>query len=393
MDLDISNNINIDQSKDKEKDKIDSIYFNIIEPEKEIPLSSFQVDNLQEIKSVNNIKNIPTIQESSNVKTKIISNIKNQETTEIKESTLTINTDNFLYLWHTTTMLTSKELDFLSDRVKSDKLPDMFFGYNRFFIVFPLKFNMIFEVNPIQMVNQTNYNIIDSILVKEDNPNNELVNVCYYKPVEAKTQFYDTWKKIKIPEKTDMEQRISYSDWAYSSPYMGTFSNLANHEFYTENLKGNYKIFDSYFKDNIINKNNNFKREATKETIPFQKLGPENTVLKYWETHLYDDELNDNGLSQGTFRLRVMKDCWFGLLRSYLRIDNVLVRIVDTRIFYEFGKNYIIRNFSVKENSYIEIKSKGFNTNSDWALSNQQADLISSCLDVIINLNDKIIIE
>ena len=88
-----------------------------------------------------------------------------------------------------------------------------------------------------------------------------------------------------------------------------------------------------------------------------------------------------------------MIDCWFGILRSYLSIDNVLVRIVDTRIFYEFGKNYIIRNFSVKENTYNEIKSKGFNTNSDWALSNQQSDLISGVLDILININDKIIIE
>lgn len=384
MDIEESNKIN-------SKEKIDSIYFNIIEPEKEIPLSSFQIDNLQEVKSITS-KNIG-LETTINSKTKVISNIKNQEVKEMKENTLNINTNDFLYLWHTTTMLTSKELDFLSDRVKSDKLPDMFFGYNRFFIVFPIKYNLILEVNPIQMVNFTNYKILEDSLVKEDNPKSEKVNVCYYIPVEAKTQFYDVWKKIKIPEKTDLEQRISYSDWAYSSPYMGNFSKLTSHEFYKENLKGNYKIFDSYFKDLDNNKEYVLKREVTKENIPFDKLGPENTVLKYWETHLYDDELNDNGLSQGTFRLRVMKDCWFGLLRSYLRIDNVLVRIVDTRIFYEFGKNYIIRNFSVKENTYSEIKSKGFNTNSDWALSNQQADLISGVLDILININDKIIIE
>ena len=187
-----------ESSKNNSKEKIDSIYFNIIEPEKEIPLSSFQIDNLQEVKSITS-KNI-CLETTINSKTKVVSNIKNQEVKEMKESTLNINTNDFLYLWHTTTMLTSKELDFLSDRVKSDKLPDMFFGYNRFFIVFPIKYNLILEVNPIQMVNFTNYKILEDSLVKEDDPKSEKVNVCYYIPVEAKTQFYDVWKKIKIPD-------------------------------------------------------------------------------------------------------------------------------------------------------------------------------------------------
>lgn len=49
---------------------------------------------------------------------------------------------------------------------------------------------------------------------------------------------------------------------------------------------------------------------------------------------LFEDELGDNGLTTCEFRFRVMGDCFFGLLRSYLRVDDVLIRILDTRIYH-----------------------------------------------------------
>jgi type 2A phosphatase activator TIP41 len=48
------------------------------------------------------------------------------------------------------------------------------------------------------------------------------------------------------------------------------------------------------------------------------------------------------------FRFRVMNDCFFGLLRCYLRVDEVMIRIYDTRIYHTFGSNFIIRDFTVK---------------------------------------------
>jgi len=47
-----------------------------------------------------------------------------------------------------------------------------------------------------------------------------------------------------------------------------------------------------------------------------------------------------------------MGDCWFALLRHYLRVDDVLIRIYDTRYYHEFGKNYILREFQVREDTY-----------------------------------------
>jgi type 2A phosphatase activator TIP41 len=53
-----------------------------------------------------------------------------------------------------------------------------------------------------------------------------------------------------------------------------------------------------------------------------------------------------------------MKDCYFGLLRHYIRVDDVVVRIFDTRIYHEFGKNYVLREFSVNIYLVILVKRK-----------------------------------
>jgi type 2A phosphatase activator TIP41 len=85
-----------------------------------------------------------------------------------------------------------------------------------------------------------------------------------------------------------------------------------------------------------------------------------------------------------------MKDCFFGLLRSYLRVDNVIVRIIDTRIFHSFGDNYLLRDFQVKESTFENLNSKGFKFSSEWSLSQGQSDMVSRYLDVVYAKKDKI---
>ena len=75
---------------------------------------------------------------------------------------------------------------------------------------------------------------------------------------------------------------------------------------------------------------------STKE-IPLDMLRPDNPILHYGEVVLYEDELGDKGFTKVNVRFRVMKDCFFVLLRSYTRIDHVVVRILDTRVFCRFN--------------------------------------------------------
>ena len=324
------------------------------------------------------------------------------------------NPDDFLYLWNTHSMLSSKELDMLEDRVKSPKLPEMLFGYNRFYIIFPSKYNIIYEVSPIDAIDYSVYDIRDKLYVDLSNPfkdskdinittdkktihkknnesNSSLVNCIYHIPNEYKIQFYEKWKNLKVPEKTDVQESTATSDWSFSSAYMGSFNNLSNHNLYLQHLEGNYKILSIY--DNKLNSQKNktkIIRTLTNEQIPLDRLSQSNTVLKYWQIPLFDDELNDNGLSMSNFRFRIMKDCFFGLLRHYLRVDNVVVRIMDTRIFHSYGDNYVLRDFQVKEATYNELTDKGFLINSEWSLSDHQSDMVYPYLNEKFHINDKI---
>lgn len=92
------------------------------------------------------------------------------------------------------------------------------------------------------------------------------------------------------------------------------------------------------------------------------------------------------------FRFRVMKDCFFGLLRDYVRVDNVLVRVIDTRIFHSFGENYILRDFQVRECTFKKLKDIGFDTGSEWSLALNQSDLVYKHLDVTYSTRDKVLL-
>jgi WD40 repeat protein len=72
-------------------------------------------------------------------------------------------------------------------------------------------------------------------------------------------------------------------------------------------------------------------------------------ILFYRHLVLYEDFLHDNGVVQLSLKVRVMPTCWLLLLRHWLRVDGVLTRISDTRVFHEFGSPHIVREHSVKE--------------------------------------------
>ena len=126
--------------------------------------------------------------------------------------------------------------------------------------------------------------------------------------------------------------------------------------------------------------------------IPLEMLTPSNPVLHYGEVILYEDELSDRGSSKSYVRYRIMNDCWFVLLRSYIRLDKVALRILDTRYFHKFGSKEIIRDFIVKDETWDRLRDvKGFGYGSEWLLSPNQSDEVYEMLDVKIHRKDKII--
>ncbi len=75
---------------------------------------------------------------------------------------------------------------------------------------------------------------------------------------------------------------------------------------------------------------------------------------------LYEDEFGDKGYTMANVRFRVMEDCFFVLLRSYVRIDSVIVRILDTRLYHDFSTYRLLRDFSKMECTFEELMEKGY---------------------------------
>ena len=109
------------------------------------------------------------------------------------------------------------------------------------------------------------------------------------------------------------------------------------------------------------------------------------------QIYLFECDLEDSGYTMGQCRFRVMADCWYVLLRSYVRVDGVRVRIMDTRLFHDFSTREILREFSHREANFDELRQAGFNLSSEWMLSQTQADEVAPVTPIRAKVNDRII--
>ena len=182
----------------------------------------------------------------------------------------------------------------------------------------------------------------------------------YYIPNQAKSQYSKT-------DDTKNEE-----DWSFSSPYMGHITSI------------NISPMSKYYPE--IKETKVFKKEKTNIKYPETKV---ENVLNYNQIHFFEDELGDIGFSEGKIGFGVMNECFLGLMRCYLRVDNMVVRNIDTKIYHKFGDNYIIRNFLVKEKTYDELANKGFHFSNQWNLSPTQSDMVAPFLgDPIFEITD-----
>ena len=256
---------------------------------------------------------------------------------------------------HSENMMNSKDLDILiknkdENKLHINHLPEIFYGFNRLFLINKTK-NFCYEFNPLQMLSLANYTQRKKLL-KE--------NEIYYIPNQAKSQYSKT-------DDTKNEE-----DWSFSSPYMGHITSINN------------SPMSKYYPE--IKETKVFKKEKTNIKYPETKV---ENVLNYNQIHFFEDELGDIGFSEGKIGFGVMNECFLGLMRCYLRVDNMVVRNIDTKIYHKFGDNYIIRNFLVKEKTYDELANKGFHFSNQWNLSPTQSDMVAPFLgDPIFEITD-----
>lgn len=144
---------------------------------------------------------------------------------------------------------------------------------------------------------------------------------------KMKVQMADKWKA----ERSNTEgvgQVVHPFDWTYTTEYSGTIEPSPPHA---------------------------IKIEATKERINLEKLKQQEKILFYSDIILFEDELADNGVSILRVKIRVMSSCFFVLLRQFLRVDGVLIRVNETRYYHEKDSPYILRETSTKEGATKDL--------------------------------------
>lgn len=71
---------------------------------------------------------------------------------------------------------------------------------------------------------------------------------------------------------------------------------------------------------------------------------------------MYESELDDNGISIFSIKVRVMPERMLLLCRLFMRLDNVIFRIRDTRVYVDFKKKKVIREYTALEETWPKVK-------------------------------------
>lgn len=112
-------------------------------------------------------------------------------------------------------------------------------------------------------------------------------------------------------------------DWSYTTDYQGT---VTGKQFIPDN-----------------------------EPIPIALLKRPDPILFYEEVVLYESELDDNGISIFSVKVRVMPERMLLLCRLFMRLDNVLLRIRDTRIYVDFKNGKVIKEYTATEEKFKTV--------------------------------------
>jgi len=96
-------------------------------------------------------------------------------------------------------------------------------------------------------------------------------------------------------------------------------------------------------------------RPTTKE-IPLELLKRRDPILFHDEVILYESELDDNGISMLSVKVRVMELRMLLLCRLYMRLDDVVVRVRDTRLYVDFAADEVTREYTAREDRFDNVK-------------------------------------
>eukprot|EP00164_Ancoracysta_twista_P002606 GFYU01003467.1.p1 GENE.GFYU01003467.1~~GFYU01003467.1.p1 ORF type:complete len:267 (+),score=78.37 GFYU01003467.1:152-952(+) len=208
-------------------------------------------------------------------------------------------------------ILNSNDVDSWSDSLQIT-LPEMVFGYN--------SWSFVFKNSGVGI----SLNAYDALKDCKDS-----------KRPQVEVVAAREWKQKDMSAHPDVKKLEMDYDWTYTTAYTGTI--MIKDEKAGSDIQGPGRV------------------EATEEEINMEMLKAREPMLYYDDVVLFEDELHDNGIASLSCKVRVMPSCWFCLMRFGLRVDGVLFRVVDTRIFAEYGKDYVIREYQFREGKFQDL--------------------------------------
>lgn len=141
-----------------------------------------------------------------------------------------------------------------------------------------------------------------------------------------KVAYSDHWNKTRDQHSEDIKHVTKPYDWTYTTPFAGT---CQQHGWQT-----------------------------TTKQMPIALLKRQDPILLYDEVVLFEDELADNGTSLLSVRVRVMPERLLVLARFFMRLDDVLFRVRDTRLFCELKDATVLREYVEREAPFGEVKKQ-----------------------------------
>lgn len=139
------------------------------------------------------------------------------------------------------------------------------------------------------------------------------------------------WSASRERTSAGIQEVVKPFDWSYSTEYRGTL----------ENSDDEKKTF------------------APSETpIPLALLKRRDPILFFDDVILYESEMDDNGISIYSVKVRVHEERMLLLARLFMRLDNVVVRVRDTRVYVDFNTEEVTREYTAKEASFEEVRRK-----------------------------------
>ena len=111
-------------------------------------------------------------------------------------------------------------------------------------------------------------------------------------------------------------------------------------------------------------------------------------ILLFDQLVLLEDDLHDNGEVQLSMKLRVMPTCAYILSKLFVRVDNVLLRLRESRLLVDFGNHTLYRDVTWRECQWDNLEQHMLPTNvRAWTPDNKELPAFMQLLNKIPLVN------